>query len=71
MDKLSGIFAFALFDTARNFFMIARDSIGVIPLYIGTDNDGNTYFCSELKGLEGTCTSIIPFPVTRNVSRIQ
>ena len=62
LDKLSGIFAFALFDTARNFFMIARDPIGVIPLYIGTDNDGNTYFCSELKGLEGTCTSIIPFP---------
>ena len=54
LDKLSGIFAFALFDTARNFFMIARDPIGVIPLYIGTDNDGNTYFCSELKGLEGT-----------------
>ena len=62
LDKLSGIFAFALFDTARNFFMIARDPIGVIPLYIGTDNDGNIYFCSELKGLEGTCTSIIPFP---------
>lgn len=61
LDRLSGIFAFALYDKKKNFFMIARDPIGVIPLYIGSDNEGNTYFCSELKGLEGVCTSITPF----------
>ena len=62
LDRLSGIFAFALYDKEKDFFMIVRDPIGVIPLYIGTDNEGNTYFCSELKGLEGVCTSIMPFP---------
>lgn len=61
LDRLSGIFAFALYDKKKNFFMIARDPLGVIPLYIGSDNEGNTYFCSELKGLEGVCTSITPF----------
>ncbi len=61
LDKLSGIYAFALYDVKKDFFMIARDPIGVIPLYIGTDNEGNTYFCSELKGLEGVCTTITPF----------
>lgn len=60
-DKLSGIYAFALYDVKKDFFMIARDPIGVIPLYMGTDNEGNTYFCSELKGLEGVCTTITPF----------
>lgn len=61
LDRLSGIYAFALYDVKKDFFMIARDPIGVIPLYIGTDNEGNTYFCSELKGLEGVCTTITPF----------
>lgn len=61
LDKLSGIYAFALYDVKKDFFMIARDPIGVIPLYMGTDNEGNTYFCSELKGLEGVCTTITPF----------
>jgi len=61
LDKLNGIYAFALYDVKKDFFMIARDPIGVIPLYIGTDNEGNTYFCSELKGLEGVCSTITPF----------
>ena len=40
IERLSGIFAFALYDAARNEFLIARDPIGVIPLYIGYDGDG-------------------------------
>ena len=55
LEDLSGIFAFALYDAERDEFLIARDPIGVIPLYIGSDSDGTVYVASELKALEGNC----------------
>ena len=55
LEELSGIFAFALYDADTDTFLIARDPIGVIPLYIGYDDDGNVYVDSELKALEGNC----------------
>ena len=55
LEELSGIFAFALYDAERDEFLIARDPIGVIPLYIGYDDDGKVYVASELKALEGQC----------------
>ena len=55
LEDLSGIFAFVLYDEERNEFLIARDPIGVIPLYIGYDSDGTVYVASELKALEGQC----------------
>ena len=55
LEELSGIFAFALYDAERDAFLIARDPIGVIPLYIGYDPDGKVYVASELKALEGQC----------------
>ena len=61
LDNLSGIFAFALYDAERNEFLIARDPIGVIPLYIGYDSDGKVYVASELKALEGQCERYEPF----------
>ena len=61
IEQLSGIFAFALYDTERNTFLIARDPIGVIPLYIGYDADGMVYVASELKALEGQCERYEPF----------
>ncbi len=61
LDDLSGIFAFALYDAERNEFLIARDPIGVIPLYIGYDSDGKVYVASELKALEGQCEHYEPF----------
>ncbi|MCF0214813.1 MAG: asparagine synthase B, partial [Muribaculaceae bacterium] len=61
LEKLSGIFAFALYDKNRDFFMVSRDPIGVIPLYMGKDEQGVTYFASELKALEGVCREIEPF----------
>lgn len=61
LEKLSGIFAFALYDEERNEFLIARDPIGVIPLYIGHDADGTIYCASELKALEGMCDEYEPF----------
>jgi asparagine synthase (glutamine-hydrolysing) len=61
LESLSGIFAFALYDEARDEFLIARDPIGVIPLYIGYDADGKLYVASELKALEGQCERYEPF----------
>lgn len=56
LEDLNGIFAFALYDEEHDEFLIARDPIGVIPLYIGYDEDGMIYCASELKALEGFCT---------------
>ena len=61
LEDLSGIFAFALYDEEKDEFLIARDPIGVIPLYIGYDTDGKVYCASELKALEGYCDRYEPF----------
>ncbi|MCI5711410.1 MAG: asparagine synthase B [Prevotella sp.] len=61
LEDLSGIFAFALYDAEKDEFLIARDPIGVIPLYIGYDADGKVYVASELKALEGQCDRYEPF----------
>lgn len=61
LEDLSGIFAFALYDAERDEFLIARDPIGVIPLYIGYDDDGKVYVASELKALEEQCDRYEPF----------
>ena len=61
LEELNGIFAFVLYDEERDMFLIARDPIGVIPLYIGYDNDGTVYVASELKALEGQCDRYEPF----------
>ena len=55
LDELNGIFAFVLYDSATDDFLVARDPIGVIPLYIGHDQGGTIYVASELKALEGQC----------------
>jgi len=61
LEQLNGIFAFALYDEERDAFLIARDPIGVIPLYIGYDSDGKVCVASELKALEGQCERYEPF----------
>ena len=61
LENISGIFAFALYDEEKDAFLIARDPIGVIPLYIGYDSDGTVYVASELKALEGQCERYEPF----------
>ncbi|MDR0542521.1 MAG: asparagine synthase B [Dysgonamonadaceae bacterium] len=62
MEDLNGIFAFALYDSEKNTYLIARDHIGIIPLYMGWDKDGAFYVASELKALEGYCEKIESFP---------
>ncbi len=61
LDDLNGIFAFMLYDEEKDCYLIARDHIGVIPLYIGSDVEGNRYVSSELKALEGICNKIDQF----------
>ena len=61
LERLNGIFAFALYDAERDEYLIARDPIGVIPLYIGKDAQGHVCVASELKALEGICTEYEPF----------
>ncbi len=62
IEELSGIFAFALYDSEHDTYLIARDEIGVIPLYQGWDKAGRYYVASELKALEGDCQTIEEFP---------
>ena len=62
LDKLNGIFAFSLYDSEKDEYFVARDHMGVIPLYMGWDQHGTFYVASELKALEGTCTKIELFP---------
>ena len=62
LNQLNGIFAFALYDSDNDTYFIARDHMGIIPLYIGWDEKGTLYVASELKSLEGVCTKIELFP---------
>lgn len=62
IDDLNGIFAFALYDENKDEYLIARDHMGIIPLYMGWDDAGTFYVASELKALEGFCNKIELFP---------
>jgi len=62
IDEMNGIFGFAIYDVEKDEYFIARDHMGIIPLYIGWDKQGTFYVASELKALEGVCTKIQLFP---------
>ncbi|HAK31613.1 MAG TPA: asparagine synthase B, partial [Sphingobacterium sp.] len=62
VDELNGIFGFALYDSRDDSFFVARDHMGIIPLYYGEDEQGQLFVASELKSLEGFCTTIEQFP---------
>ncbi len=61
LEDLNGIFAFALYDIQNDCYLIARDHMGIIPMYMGWDIHGNFFIASELKALEGTCQKIEEF----------
>ncbi|REJ80176.1 MAG: asparagine synthase B [Bacteroidetes bacterium] len=61
IEQLNGIFAFALYDSKNDCYLIARDHMGIIPLYMGWDKFGHFYVASELKALEGVCNKIEEF----------
>ena len=62
VEELNGIFGFALYDSRDDSFFIARDHMGIIPLYYGKDEYGQVFVASELKSMEGFCTEIEQFP---------
>ncbi len=62
LDELNGIFGFAIYDVEKDEYFVARDHMGIIPLYMGWDENGTFYVASELKALEGICTKIELFP---------
>ena len=62
VNKLNGIFAFAIYDEEKDEYFIARDHMGIIPLYMGWDGNGTFFIASELKALEGVCSKIELFP---------
>ncbi|WOD42938.1 asparagine synthase B [Hwangdonia lutea] len=62
VDDMNGIFGFAIYDVEKDEYFVARDHMGIIPLYIGWDKNGTFYVASELKALEGVCTKIELFP---------
>ena len=61
-NKLNGMFAFALWDGESRRYLIARDPVGVCPLYWGHDAQGRLLVASELKSLSGVCADVAEFP---------
>ncbi|KHS46231.1 MULTISPECIES: asparagine synthase B [Hafnia] len=62
LDELQGMFAFILYDADKNSYLIGRDHLGIIPLYMGYDEHGNFYVASEMKALVPVCRMIKEFP---------
>lgn len=62
VEQLNGIFSFALYDRRDGSYFIARDHMGIVPLYYGRDTLGQLFVASELKSLEGFCSTIAQFP---------
>ena len=62
LNMLNGMFAFILYDKAKGVFFVARDHIGIIPLYVGWDDNGTFYVASEMKALNDYCTTVKEFP---------
>ncbi len=62
LEDLNGIFAFALYDSEKDVYLIGRDHMGICPLYTGHDEHGNLYVASEMKALMGVCNQVSEFP---------
>ncbi|MEM8712786.1 MAG: asparagine synthase-related protein, partial [Planctomycetota bacterium] len=62
LSDLVGIFAFVLHDRASQRFVVARDPMGVIPLYMGRDESGTLYVASEMKALAPVVKTVEVFP---------
>lgn len=62
LDLVDGIFSFAIYDPTTREYFIARDHMGIVPLYIGKDHQGTTYIASEMKAIESHCETLQEFP---------
>lgn len=62
LDEINGIFAFILYDADEDAYLLGRDHMGIIPMYMGYDDKGNFYVASEMKALTPVCKSVQEFP---------
>lgn len=62
LDEINGIFAFALWDRDARRVVIARDPLGVCPLYWGHDHEGRLWVASEMKAIARLCEDVTAFP---------
>jgi len=62
LNDLQGMFAFVLYDESAGHYLIARDPIGIIPLYYGFDDLHQLYVASEMKALVDVCNVVAEFP---------
>jgi asparagine synthase (glutamine-hydrolysing) len=62
LEQLTGMYAFCLYDEDKDFWMMARDPIGIIPLYYGYDANGQLFVASEMKALVDVCNQVHEFP---------
>jgi asparagine synthase (glutamine-hydrolysing) len=62
LDELNGIFAFVLYDAERDRYLVARDHLGIVPLYVGRDEHGTLHVASEMKALVPVCGDLREFP---------
>lgn len=62
LDDLQGMFAFILYDNIKDAYLIGRDHLGIIPLYMGFDKQGNRFIASEMKALIPICYTVEEFP---------
>ncbi|WP_277297311.1 asparagine synthase B [Succinatimonas hippei] len=62
LDRLIGDFAFLIYDAEDNTYFIARDHMGIVPVYVGSDNEGRFYVASEMKALTPVCDTVKEFP---------
>ena len=62
LDRLVGDFAFLIYDAEDNTYFVARDHMGIVPVYVGSDNEGRFYVASEMKALTPVCDTVKEFP---------
>ncbi len=62
VGELRGMFAFVLHDAEAGRYLIARDHVGIVPLYTGRDAEGRLHVASEMKALVPVCVSVAEFP---------
>ncbi len=62
VQHLHGMFAFVLYNPENGSWLIGRDPIGIIPLYLGHDARGRLWVASEMKALAEVCVDVQEFP---------
>ncbi len=62
VDRLIGDFAFLIYDAEDNTYFLARDHMGIVPMYVGSDREGRFYVASEMKALTPVCDTVKEFP---------